>query len=75
MSGVRREGEVGGGALSRAFHLKIFGSLHHRYLSLAVSRTESDIVRGLKACTDHSVRIRLFTAQLLGFYLHCVNGR
>lgn len=42
-------------ALPRAFHLKIFGSLHRRYMALAVPRCESDIVRGLKACDDHGV--------------------
>lgn len=38
-----------------AFHLKIFGSVRHRYLSLAVPKCESKLVKTLKVVLDQSV--------------------
>ena len=44
-----------GSSLPKAFQLKIFGSLRHRFMALAVPRCESDIVRSLKTSIDQSV--------------------
>lgn len=39
----------------QGFHLKIFGSARHRYISLAVPRGESKLVKTLKGILDQSV--------------------
>ncbi len=39
----------------QGFHLKLFGSLRHRYMSLAVPKCESKLVRTLKVVLDQSV--------------------
>ena len=38
----------------QGFHLKIFGSLRHRYISLAVPKCESRLLRTLKTSLDQS---------------------
>ena len=39
-----------------AFHLKLFGSLRNRYMSLAVPKCEAKLVKMLKVVLDQSVR-------------------
>ena len=49
--------ENGGGEDSypQGFHLKLFGSFRHRYMSLVVPKCESMVVRTLKGVLDQSV--------------------
>ena len=42
----------------QGFHLKIFGSLRHRYMALAVPKCESKLVKTLKVVLDQSVSNR-----------------
>lgn len=39
----------------QGFHLKIFGTISHRYMALAVPKCESKLVRTLKMVLDQSV--------------------
>ena len=49
--------ENGGGEDSypQGFHLKLFGSFRHRYMSLVVPKCESKVVKTLKVVLDQSV--------------------
>ncbi|ELT88966.1 hypothetical protein CAPTEDRAFT_195875 [Capitella teleta] len=46
----------------QGFHLKIFGSARHRYISLAVPRGESKLVKTLKGILDQSIMRNVFQA-------------
>ena len=39
----------------QGFHLKLFGSVRHRYMALAVPKCESKLVKALKVVLDQSV--------------------
>ena len=40
---------------SQGFHLKIFGSVRHRYMALAIQKCDSRLVKSLKVVLDQSV--------------------
>ena len=42
-------------SIPHCFHLKIFGSMRHRYMALAIPRCESRLVKSLKVVLDQSV--------------------
>lgn len=49
----------------QGFHLKLFGSFRHRYMSIAVPRCESKLVRTLKVVLDQSVSTNSITILIL----------
>ena len=49
------DADCGHDPLPQGFHLKIFGSVSHRYMALAVPKYESKLVKTLKVVLDQSV--------------------
>ncbi len=46
---------LGSDPVPQGFHLKLFGSFRHRYLALAVPKSESKVVKFLKVVLDQAV--------------------
>ena len=59
----------------QGFHLKIFGSLRHRYMSLAVPKCESKLVKTLKCVLDQSVSDILYLFFPVIFFIFFVQIR
>ena len=73
-------GWVPGELQPQGFHLKMFGSVRHRYMALSVPKCESKLVRTLKVALDQSVSggpyfcVFFFLIALLIYLLFNVGG-
>ena len=65
----RRNGGNNRNEKDKMFHLKIFGSKRHHYMTLAVPKTESKLIRSLRNPSDRTVEIPNDIFQYAMFYV------